>query len=123
MLRGEIWWAELPDPAGSGPGYRRPVLVVQAEAFNRSLISTVIVVVLTTNLHLAEAPGNVLLTKRQSGLPKDSVVNVSQILTLDRSLLAEAVGSLPTAKLRDVDAGLIRVLGSEDRGLRASAST
>jgi len=117
MLRGEIWWAELPDPAGSGPGYRRPVLLVQAEAFNRSLISTVIVVVLTTNLHLAEAPGNVLLTKRQSGLPKDSVVNVSQILTLDRSLLAEAVGSLPTAKLRDVEAGLIRVLG-----LRASAS-
>jgi mRNA interferase MazF len=86
------------------------VLIVQAEAFNRSLIATVIVAALTTNLRLAAVPGNVLLTRRQSGLPKDSVVNVSQILTLDRAFLVEAGGHVPPEKMREVDAGLVRVL-------------
>lgn len=89
--RGEIWWADLPEPEASGPAYRRPVLVVQADAFNWSLIATVIVTSIT-NLRLAGAPGNVPLTHRQSGLPKDSVVNVSQILTVSRSFLRQRSG-------------------------------
>lgn len=111
MHRGEIWWSSWDDPTASGPGFRRPVLVVQAEAFNKSLISTVIVAVLTTNLRLAAAPGNVRLTKRQSGLPKDSVVNVSQLLTVDRSFLTERVGQVAASTMHEVDAGLARVLG------------
>jgi len=110
VQRGEVWWASLPEPRGSEPGFRRPVLVVQADAFNRSQISTVVVVALTTNVRLAAAPGNVDLTARQAGLPKDSVVNISQILTLDRSYLTERAGQLPPAKIREVDAGLLRVL-------------
>lgn len=109
--RGDVWWADLPEPSASEPGYRRPVLVVQADSFNRSLIATVVVAVITTNLRLAAAPGNVPLTRRQSGLPKESVVNVSQILTVDRSFLTARAGALPAAKLRQVDDGLIRVLG------------
>lgn len=116
MKRGEIWWASLPEPAGSAPGYRRPVLVIQADAFNRSLISTVLVAVVTTNLRLAAAPGNVTLTKRQSGLPKESVVNVSQVLTVDRSDLTERVGRLPPTKLREVESGLLSILDLRDAG-------
>ena len=89
MLRGEIWWAELPKPRRSEPGYRRPLLIVQSDDFNRSRISTVIVAVITSNLRLALAPGNVALSKKASGLPKKSVVNVSQIITIDKSLLKE----------------------------------
>lgn len=103
---GEIWWAELPDPTGSGPGYRRPILVVQSDDFNMSLINTVIIVVLTTNLKLARAPGNVLISKKRSGLPKDSVANVSQILTIDKSLLTRHVGILPSRLLEEVREGL-----------------
>jgi mRNA interferase MazF len=110
MRRGEIWWASLPAPAGSGPGFRRPVLVVQANPFNESRIQTVIVAVLTSNMALAVAPGNVSLTPRQSSLPRASVVNVSQVMTLDRALLTECVGRLSPAKLGDVDAGLRLVL-------------
>lgn len=106
MLRGEVWWAALPDPAGSEPGYRRPVLVVQSDAFNRSRIQTVVVVVLTSNLRLLDAPGNVLVPKRESGLSKDSVVNVSQVMTLDRSFLVEPCRRLPASTLRKVDEGL-----------------
>jgi len=113
MRRGEIWWASLGEPTASGPGFRRPVLVVQADAFNKSRISTVIVAVITTNLRLGAAPGNVTLTTRQSGLPKDSVVNVSQLLTIDQSFLTELVGRVAANKLREVDAGLHRVLGLE----------
>ena len=80
MIRGAIWWAELPDPVASEPGYRRPVLIIQSNAFNRSRIHTVIAVVITANLRLADAPGNVRLAARESGLPKDSVANVSQII-------------------------------------------
>ena len=110
MRRGEIWWADLSDPRGSEPGYRRPVLIIQANSFNRSRIQTVIVAVITSNLRLAEAPGNVLLPARVSGLSRDSVVNVSQILTLDRSFLSELAGNLPMTALQEVEAGLRSVL-------------
>lgn len=111
IRRAEIWWADLPDPSGSEPGYRRPVLVVQADAFNRSRIATVVVAAITSNVRLADAPGNVPLTPRQSGLPKPSVVNVSRVLTLDRAMLSERVGELADARMREVDAGLALVLG------------
>lgn len=111
MQRGDIWWASLPEPTGSGPGYRRPVLVVQADAFNRSKIQTIIVAVVTSNLDLAAAPGNVRLSRRASKLARVSVVNVSQLLTLDRSLLTEHVGPVGTETMSDVDAGLRLVLG------------
>ena len=110
MKRGEIWWASLPDPVGSGAGYRRPVLVIQSKPFNESRISTVIVAVITTNLALGEAPGNLCLSPSESGLPKPSVVNVSQIITIDKRLLTEKVRSLPSAMMQRVDEGLCLVL-------------
>jgi mRNA interferase MazF len=110
IQRGEIWWADLAEPRGSEPGYRRPVLVVQADSFNRSRIQTAIVAVITGNLELADAPGNVLLPARSTGLPRDSVVNVSQLLTLDRSFLTEHAGTLPTRLQGSVDEGLRLVL-------------
>jgi mRNA interferase MazF len=106
MRRGEIWWASLPDPVGSGPGYRRPVLVVQADEFNQSAIRTIICAVITSNLRLADAPGNVRLTRRASGLGKDSVVNVSQLITVDKQLLTSRIGRLLHETLREVDAGM-----------------
>lgn len=106
MKRGEIWWASLPEPAGSGPGLRRPVLVIQSNPFNESRIATVIVAVITSNLALAEAPGNVRLSKSESGLPKPSVVNVSQVLTIDRSLLTGKVRSLSDTVIQKVNKGL-----------------
>ena len=108
--RGEIWWADLPEPRRSEPGYRRPVLVVQADSFNLSRIPTTIVAVITTNLDLAEAPGNVLLPAGLSGLPRDSVVNVSQLLTLDRGFLTQHASTLPPRLQRSVDEGLRMVL-------------
>ncbi|BAY17885.1 putative PemK-like protein [Anabaenopsis circularis NIES-21] len=110
MYRGEIWWANLPEPVGSEPGYRRPVLIIQDDTFNQSRISTVIVAVITSNLQLAEAPGNVLLRREASGLPKDSVVNVSQLLTIDKSFLVERVGALPDSLQEEVDEGLRIIL-------------
>lgn len=110
MKRGEIWWSELPDPAGSGPGFRRPVLVVQKDAFNDSAISTVVVVVITRNLRLAEAPGNVMLPKRSTGLPRDSVANVLQIVTIDKRFLIEFVSILPHNLFEKVKAGLELIL-------------
>lgn len=110
MQRGEIWWAQLPRPKGSEPGFRRPVLVVQSDAFNRSRIQTVVVAALTSNLRLAEAPGNVLVKRRATGLDKDSVVNVSQLLTLDRSFLYEHLTILPPATMARVEAGIRLVL-------------
>jgi mRNA interferase MazF len=111
ISQGEIWWADLPDPTGSGPGFRRPVIVVQGDSFNRSKIATVLCVSLTSNLKWAEAPGNVLLQSRLTGLPKDSVANVSQIITLDKSLLTERVGKLSRAKAELVLAGINVALG------------
>jgi len=110
MRRGEIWWASLPAPAGSGPGYRRPVLVIQANSFNDSRIATVLVSVISSNLSLAGAPGNVRLGRRDSRLPKASVVDVSQLVTLDRRLLTERVNKLPDGRMAQVDEGLRLVL-------------
>jgi mRNA interferase MazF len=109
--RGEIWWADLGDPDGSEPGYRRPVLVVQSDAFNRSRLRTVIAVVLMTNLRLLEAPGNVLIPAKASGLPKDSVANVSQLITIDRDFLLERAGRLRGQPMKDLASGLRLVLG------------
>lgn len=110
MKRGEIWWASLQKPVGSEPGYRRPVLIIQADAFNRSRINTVIAVVITPNLRLVQAPGNVRLSKRASGLKKESVVNVTQLITLDKCFLSERVGRIASSKQREVDEGLRLVL-------------
>ena len=104
--RGEIWWADLGKPRGSGPGYRRPVLVISSDAFNRSTIGTVVVAALTSNVELARAPGNVRLTARESKLSRESVVNVSQLLTLDRKFLVEKVGRLSPTKLAEISVGL-----------------
>ncbi len=112
MQRADIWWANLSEPAGSGPGYRRPVLVLQADAFNHRRINTVVVLAITKNSALAKAPGNILLTTRTSGLDVDSVVNVSQILTLDKSLLTEYVASVSSAKMSKIEAGVRLVLGT-----------
>ena len=106
MRRGEIWWADLPEPRGSEPGFRRPVLIVQDNSFNRSLISTVVVAVMTSNVFLANAPGNVRLSKRNTKLGKESVVNVSQIITLDKNFLSEKVGKLSSKLQDEVDEGL-----------------
>ncbi len=111
ISQGEVWWADLPAPVGSGPGFRRPVAVVQGDALNRSRIATIVCVPLTSNLRWADAPGNVLLSARVTGLPKDSVANVSQILTLDRDLFTERVGKLPRAKLELLLTGINTVLG------------
>jgi mRNA interferase MazF len=110
ITRGEVWWAELDEPAGSEPGYPRPVLVVQADSFNRSRLQTTIAVVLTSNLRLVEAPGNVLVPRAASGLPKDAVANVSQVVTLDREFLTKRAGKLSARLLAAVDAGLKLVL-------------
>ena len=110
MRRGEIWWATLPSPRASEPGGRRPVLVVQSDAFNQSRIRTVVVAVITSNTRLEKAPGNVSLTLKQSGLPKRSVVNVSQIVTLDKAFLTERVKRLPRSKRLEVDRGLRLVM-------------
>lgn len=110
IKRGEIWWANLPQPRGSEPGYRRPVLVVQSNAFNRSSIQTVLVVILTSNLRRAKAPGNVLLRQADTELPKDSVANVSQIYTIDKGFLTERVGALRNNIFEKVETGLRLVM-------------
>ena len=104
--RGEVWWASLPEPPGSGPGYRRPYLIVSANSFNDSRINTVIGAVITSNLRLADAPGNIRLPVRGTGLSKPSVVNVSQIITIDKTFLTERVGRVAPALLGSVDDGL-----------------
>ncbi len=106
MRRGEVWWADLPEPSGSEPGFRRPVVIIQADEFNRSRIRTVITAVITSNTTLAQAPGNVALSRRSVGLDRESVVNVSQIVTLDKRVLTERVGRLSARKLRDVEDGV-----------------
>ena len=108
--RGDLWWAHLGEPEGAEPGFRRPVLVVQAEAFNRSRLQTTICVVLTSTLRLVDAPGNVLLPAKATGLPKDSVANVSQLITIDRDFLTEKAGRLRGQLLKDVESGLRLVL-------------
>ena len=111
ISQGEVWWAELQTPKGSEPGFRRPLVVVQGDALNRSRIATVVCVPLTSNLKWADAPGNVLLKSRATGLPKDSVANVSQIVTLDKTTLTERVGKLGTANVELLLSGIDVVLG------------
>ena len=111
ISQGEVWWADLGVPVGSAPGFRRPVLIVQGEALNRSRIATVVCVTLTSNIAWADAPGNVVLEANLTGLPKASVANVSQVVTLDKSVLRERVGKLSRAKLELVLAGIDVVLG------------
>ena len=111
IAQGEVWWADLAEPAGSEPGFRRPVVVVQGDAFNASSLRTVVCVGLTSNLKWAEAPGNVLLPARATGLPRPSVANVSQLVTLDRSALTERAGRLSVSSLELVLAGIDVVLG------------
>ncbi|MDH5525181.1 MAG: type II toxin-antitoxin system PemK/MazF family toxin [Desulfobulbaceae bacterium] len=106
IKRGEIWWAELPEPVGSGPGYKRPVLIIQANDFNKSKIRTVLAAVVTSNLGLAAAPGNVMLSAKNSKLPKESVVNVSQVITIDKTFLVEKVHLLSGKIIDQVDQGL-----------------
>ena len=110
MRRGEIWWGSLPEPTGSGPGFRRPLLIVSANSFNDSRISTVVAAVITSNLRLADAPGNVRLAAKGTGLTKASVVNVSQIITVDKTFLTERIGRLNPRLLAEVDDGLRLVL-------------
>lgn len=111
ISQGEVWWAELGLPSGSGPGFRRPVVVVQGDALNRSRIATVVCVPLTSNLAWADAPGNVLLSAGTTGLPKDSVANVSQVVTLDKTVLTDRVGKISRAKTELLLSGIDVVLG------------
>jgi mRNA interferase MazF len=106
LARGDVWWADLPEPQGSEPGYRRPLLIVQNDAFNRSRLRTTMAVVLTSNVRLVDAPGNVLVPARASGLPRDSVANVTQVITVDRSALTERTGRIPSTLLEQVSDGL-----------------
>jgi mRNA interferase MazF len=108
--RGEIWWAELPIPSGSEPRFRHPVVILQSNDFNHSLIETVIVAVITSNIRLSQSPGNVFLPKRISRLPLDSVINVSQIITIDKSFLLRRAAKLAEETLREVEFGLKLVL-------------
>ena len=115
IARGDVWWADLPVPVGSGPGYRRPVLVVQGDAYNRSEIRTVVCVPLTSRIARAAMPGNVRLSARVTGLPRASVANVSLVSALDQSLLTERVGRVPARQLDLVLIGIDVVLGREQR--------
>ena len=110
MQRGEVWWASLRAPAGSEPGYGRPVLVVQSDEFNASMIGTVVVVALTSNMALKSAPGNLALSRRTTGLPRQSVANVSQVLTLDKRVLTEKAGRVDASTMRELDEGIRLVL-------------
>ena len=111
ISQGEVWWADLSDPIGSGPGYRRPVVIIQGDAFNRSRIATAVCIPLTSNTAWAEVPGNVLLAAQLTSLPKDSVANTSQIITVDRSVLTERVGKLSRSKIELILSSLDVVLG------------
>lgn len=113
--QGEVWWADLGSPRGSGPGFRRPVVVVQGDDLNRSRIGTVVCIPVTSNLGWADAPGNVRLLSGVTGLPQDSVANVSQIVAIDKSVLTHRVGKLPQAKLELLLAGIDVVLGRVSR--------
>lgn len=110
MRRGELWWGDLPEPVGAGPGYHRPVVIVQADGFTISHIATVVVAAVNSSRRLAAAPGNVRLPRGSSGLGRDSVINVSQLLTVDKFLLRQRIGQLSAAKLHELDDGLRLVL-------------
>jgi len=116
IKRGELWWAQLPQPSGSEPGYKHPVLILQTDSFNKSLISTTIAVVITSNIKLKEAPGNVLLPKTQTKLTKDSVANVSQLITVDKHFLKKKIGLLNKQLFNQVESGLNLILGLNSPG-------
>ena len=111
IRQGDVWWADLPQPTGSEAGFRRPVVIVQGDSFNRSRISTIVCVPLTSELHWADAPGNVLLNARATGLQRDSVANVSLVLALNRYQLSECVGQLSERELQQIFIGIDMVLG------------
>jgi len=111
IAQGEVWWADLAEPIGSAPGYRRPVIVLQSDPLNRSQIATVVCVVLTSNLRWSRAPGNVLLTAKHTGLDRDSVANVSQLVTIDKRQLAERVGKVPRKQMEGVFFGIDLIMG------------
>jgi mRNA interferase MazF len=111
IAQGEIWWAELPVPSGSAPGFRRPVVVVQGNPLNRSRLGTVVCVPLTSNLTWEAAPGNTFLSAKVTGLPKDSVANASQLFAVDRSYLSARVGKLSPKRLEQILASVDVVLG------------
>ncbi|MGE0827249.1 MAG: type II toxin-antitoxin system PemK/MazF family toxin [Candidatus Binatia bacterium] len=110
MKRGEVWWASLQLPTGSEPGYRRPVVIIQSDDFTASRIDTIIAAAVTSNTRLAFAPGNVVLRRREAGLPRDSVINVSQLLMLDKAVLTERIGRLSPRRLQELDIGVRLVL-------------
>lgn len=110
MTRGELWWADFGLPLGSEPGFRRPVLIVQNDAFNKSTIHTVIIIPLTTNVALAEAPGNVFIEKEETGLTKDSVLVVSQFSAIDKKRLIEFIGKIEKQTIEEVEAGIKLIL-------------
>jgi len=110
IKRGEIWWAEIPEPKGLEPEYKRPLVVIQSNEFNKSRINTIVAAVITTNIRLAQAPGNIMLTVKQSNLPKKSVINVSQVITIDKTFLNEKAGTLSNKIMDIVDDGLRLVL-------------
>ena len=110
IQRGEIWWADLPAPGGSEPGFRRPVVVMQADSFNRSRIQTIVAVALTSNLGRADSPGNVIISRAASGLPKDSVANVSHVLTVARARLTKRERRLSALVVQSIERGLRLVL-------------
>jgi mRNA interferase MazF len=111
MTRGELWWADFGLPFGSEPGYKRPVFIIQNDFFNKSKINTTIVIPLTTNLLLAEAPGNIIITKSESKLKKDSVMVISQIEVIDRQRLIEKITAVDEAILKKVEDNIMLVLG------------
>ena len=111
MIRGEIWWADLGIPFGSEPGFKRPVIILQDNLFNKSRIRTIVVATITSNLSLAEAPGNILLEKKESNLPKDGVINVSQISTIDKLRLIEKIGTISRTTEEKMNDGVELVLG------------
>ena len=110
VARGELWWVDFGEPVGSAPGYRRPAVIISSDRFNRSRLATVILATVTSNLRLAEMPGNVALPTEETGLAKPSVVNVTQLLTVDRHLLGSLIGKVSTPQLRAIDEGLRLVL-------------
>ena len=110
MQRGEIWWTDLAEPRGSEPGFHHPLLILQAESFNRSRLHTVVGVIVSSNIRLLDAPGNVLIPAKESGLPRDSVANVTQFATVDRDYLEERTGKATARTLARVEAGVRLVL-------------
>jgi mRNA interferase MazF len=106
MQKGELWWAALQKPRGSEPGYRRPVAIAQSDDFTASRIETVIVASITSNTRLAFAPGNILLRRREAGLKQDSVINVTQLLTVNKFALTKRIGRLSPQRLEEFEAGL-----------------